>query len=40
VCAHDDRRGDLLVRKTHPYRITIGPEAHGYCRVLRGWGFF
>ena len=30
--------GYLALRNTHPHRITIGPEAKGYCRVLEGGG--
>ena len=29
-------RGTSLIRNTHPYRITIGPQVWGYCKVLRG----
>ena len=31
-------RGTSLTRNTHPPRITLGPLALGYCRVLRGGG--
>ena len=33
-----DCSGTLLIRNTHPPRISIGPLAKGYCRVLRGGG--
>jgi hypothetical protein len=32
------RRVTSLIRNTQPPRITIGPSAQGYCRVLRGGG--
>ena len=32
-------RGTSLIRITHPPRITIGPWAQAYCRVLRGGCF-
>ena len=28
--------GTSLIRNTHPLKITISPQAYGYCRVLRG----
>ena len=31
-------RGTSLTRKTHSPRISIGPQAQGYCRVSRGGG--
>ena len=27
------------IRNTHPNRITVGPWAQGYCKVLRGGVF-
>ena len=32
-------RGTSLTRNTLPSRTTMGPEAQGYCRVLRGGCF-
>ena len=32
-------RGTSLMKNTPPPRITLGPNASGYCRVLRGGGF-
>ena len=32
-------RGISFIRNNHPPRITIGPKAQGYCRVLRGGCF-
>ena len=32
-------RGTSLIKNTHPPRITLGPEAWGFCRVLRGLRF-
>ena len=31
-------RGISLIENTHPHRITIGPQAYGLGRVLRGGG--
>ena len=36
-CRHP-YRGTWLIRNTHPPRTTIGPQAKGLCRVLRGGG--
>ena len=33
------QRGASLIRNTHPPKITIGPLASGYCRVLWGGEF-
>ena len=33
-------RGTSPIRNTHPFRTTKGPQAQGYCRVLRGGGGF
>ena len=38
-CLRERQRGTSLMRNTHPPRITIGPSASGYCRVLRGGMF-
>ena len=37
---HVPYRGTSLIRNTHPDRITVGPKAQGYCRVLRGGGSY
>ena len=31
--------GTSLIRTPPPPKITIGPQAQGYCRVLQGGGF-